>query len=967
MGGGGHRAGGPRLASRAASRSARRRVARAARRAAATRSAVGRVRRAALRRRVASVVLASWLAAWLLLALPGSVRPRAARPIAGGAIAVSLVGLTVLFEIESRVEARDLAVLVHGRTLLETPASESRSLAVAAAGEAGRLGARGERLGPPHRRRGARRMGAGERPHADRAGAAGAIDRVGARPVTFAMARIAVLPPAVADQIAAGEVVERPASVVKELVENALDAGRHGDRRRGRGGWTRSRSASATTAAGMERDDALLALERHATSKIRSAADLVGVSSFGFRGEALPAICSVVALVIETAPADGAGTRDPRGGRRRERGRATSRAGEGPRSWRLSCSTTRRRGQKFLRGARSEWRGVVEAMTTVALTRRDVRFTVSTRRASGARAARRALPARPRRRRSGARPSPTACVDVDDVRGAIHVSGLVERPARRRHGEPPHLPHRERPRRSATPGMRARRGGRLSSRRFAAGCVRRCCSTSCSLPIAVDVNVHPAKAEVRFRDRWVRGASRGRRASGARSAPSTRVRRSVCATWSPTVPRGAPRAPMSSRCAGGRRPEACSSAAAPSSAAGRSASTTNRTPRANASRGVPGAALPRGARRRRRCSTCRRCSSCGARTCCSSTTTASSSSTSTRRTSACCTSDSWARSSGARRPSQRLLFPADAASRPRRRRTRSRRIATRSFASASRSRASADIRCSCSSVPMPHPRFDAERCLRETLAALARRSHARRRTRGTSDSPRRSRARRRSRRATRCRRPRCARCSSRSRDTRLPAHDVHGRSTIVQLVVGRARAPLRATVVRPRSRSSAARRRRARSALALGLAERTDVTIVSADSRQVYRGFDIGTAKPTAAERARVPHCGIDVARPDAARTRRPGGRTRCRRVDRDARARRRTPLVVGGTGLYLRALFDAALRGAAARPSCVAWRSARAVGADRRPRRCAAGRASSIRRGRTSVARSCCGRSRSRSSPGGA
>jgi tetratricopeptide (TPR) repeat protein len=91
---------------------------------------------------VASVVLASWLAAWLLLALPGSVRPRAARPIAGGAIAVSLVGLAVLFEIESRVEARDLAVLVHGRTLLETPASEGRSLAVAAAGEAGRLGAR---------------------------------------------------------------------------------------------------------------------------------------------------------------------------------------------------------------------------------------------------------------------------------------------------------------------------------------------------------------------------------------------------------------------------------------------------------------------------------------------------------------------------------------------------------------------------------------------------------------------------------------------------------------------------------------------------------------------------------------------------------------------------------------------------------------------------------------------------------
>ena len=91
---------------------------------------------------VATVVLVSWLAAWLLLALPGGRRPRAARPIAGGAIAVALVGLVSLFEIQSRIEARDLAVLVQGRTLLETPGSESRSLAAAAAGEAGRLGAR---------------------------------------------------------------------------------------------------------------------------------------------------------------------------------------------------------------------------------------------------------------------------------------------------------------------------------------------------------------------------------------------------------------------------------------------------------------------------------------------------------------------------------------------------------------------------------------------------------------------------------------------------------------------------------------------------------------------------------------------------------------------------------------------------------------------------------------------------------
>ena len=91
---------------------------------------------------VAGVVLVAWMGAWLVLALPGARRPRAARPLAGGAIAIALAGLVVLLELESRIESRDLAVLVHGRTLLDTPAQESRSLAAAAAGEAGRMGAR---------------------------------------------------------------------------------------------------------------------------------------------------------------------------------------------------------------------------------------------------------------------------------------------------------------------------------------------------------------------------------------------------------------------------------------------------------------------------------------------------------------------------------------------------------------------------------------------------------------------------------------------------------------------------------------------------------------------------------------------------------------------------------------------------------------------------------------------------------
>jgi DNA mismatch repair protein MutL len=117
------------------------------------------------------------------------------------------------------------------------------------------------------------------------------------------MGRIRVLSDQVANQIAAGEVVERPASVVKELLENSLDAGATRIRIEVEGGG-RKLIRIVDDGQGMVRDDALLAFERHATSKLHSSDDLLAIRTLGFRGEALPSIASVSRLTLDTRAAE---------------------------------------------------------------------------------------------------------------------------------------------------------------------------------------------------------------------------------------------------------------------------------------------------------------------------------------------------------------------------------------------------------------------------------------------------------------------------------------------------------------------------------------------------------------------------------------------------------------------------------------------------------------------------------------
>jgi len=307
------------------------------------------------------------------------------------------------------------------------------------------------------------------------------------------MGNVRLLPPEVANQIAAGEVIERPASVVKELVENALDAGAARIAIRLEGGGA-DLVEVADDGCGMDAEDARLALERHATSKVRDASDLQAVRSFGFRGEALPSIASVSRLTLTTNAGAESGTEVRfEAGRLLESGPAAHPRGTTVRVEGLFHNAPARR--KFLRSPGTEATHAIDHLIRLAAAHPGVAFRLQ----SGGREAFLWPAASGLRERVarilGAREA-ARLLDVDRSEGRPRVRGLVSDPSLTRASTRDarlfvnHRPVRDRRL------LHALQAG-------AATVVPRGRSPVAFLflevPVEeVDVNVHPAKNEVRF-------------------------------------------------------------------------------------------------------------------------------------------------------------------------------------------------------------------------------------------------------------------------------------------------------------------------------------------------------------------------------------------------------------------------------------------------------------------------------------
>jgi len=308
-------------------------------------------------------------------------------------------------------------------------------------------------------------------------------------------ARIRPLSQFVADQIAAGEVVERPASVVKELLENSLDAGARTVRVEVEEAGVR-RVRVRDDGGGIHQDDLPLAVSRHATSKIASAADLNGVATLGFRGEALASAGSVARLTITSrhADADSAWRITVSGGEQREPRPAAHPLGTTVDVEDLFFNTPARR--KFLKTERTELLHIQEAVKRIALANHGVGFEL----AAGSRSLE-ALPATTVARRVAALFGDafmSESIAIDESGGGMRLWGWV--------GLPTHSD-----RRAARQHFYV--NGRAVRDRLAGHAVRQAYRDvlfhgrhpvfvlffECP-PAEVDVNVHPSKDEVRFRN-----------------------------------------------------------------------------------------------------------------------------------------------------------------------------------------------------------------------------------------------------------------------------------------------------------------------------------------------------------------------------------------------------------------------------------------------------------------------------------
>ena len=309
------------------------------------------------------------------------------------------------------------------------------------------------------------------------------------------MGRIHTLPMSVVNRIAAGEVVERPASIVKELLENALDAGpTRVDVTLEQGGVALVRVVD--DGCGMEPDDLPLAVAPHATSKLRVAEDLERIGTLGFRGEALASIGEVSRLVIRSRPTGGTGARlEVDGGQMGEVVPEGGAVGTSVEVRQVFGNVPARRA--FLRAPQTEWSHAAEAFVRTALAHPEVGFTLThnDRLVHD-------LPAVTawRDRIGGLFGTKLAdrLIDVEATDGDVRLAGLVGRPEDdQASGRLQHLfvagrPFRDRSILHAV--QEAYRGLLLTGRQPIV-------FLQFGLPPdAVDVNVHPAKMEVRFRD-----------------------------------------------------------------------------------------------------------------------------------------------------------------------------------------------------------------------------------------------------------------------------------------------------------------------------------------------------------------------------------------------------------------------------------------------------------------------------------